>query len=111
MYVLGPNVSHNVTGTSSTVYEVGILLVPGGPLNRVFVAWQRRARNSNATTGAPVFPAQNDPIRQEAANLRIVSMTSDLDGTQFRYFTSAMATGQPTDFTSGWTTTLIGRMC
>ena len=106
---IGPNVVHNVATTPSTVYQLEgreILLVPGGPVSN-FVFWRRRARNSNTTT---IIAPKEAAFRYDISNLTILSMTSDLDGTQFSYDTSLEARSAPV-FTSNWTTTIIGCMC
>ena len=48
-------------------------------------------------------------FQYDKLNLRILSMTRDLDGTQFRYDT--VDAQLDTVFTSNWTTTIIGCMC
>ena len=68
-----------------------------------FFIWRRRTRNSNSTDIPYIEPA----FRYEFPNLRILSMTGDLDGTQFSYYTFVEPRSEPV-FTSNWTTTIIG---
>ena len=110
IFYLGPNVNHSVDATPFTVYQIegqNILLVPAGTVSK-FVAWQSRAQNSNTTTD--ISPGTGTKFQYEVFSLRILSMTSDLNGTQFRYITSESIFGKVI-FISNWTTTIIGRMC
>ena len=71
-------------------------------------AWWLLAEEGTELANTTTSIGLNEPgFQYDMSNLRIEKMTTDLDGTQFRYDTSLDLQLDPV-FTSNWTMTIIG---